>query len=492
MTARDRFNVPASQDSFPAEQALDDRALYFRLFECSSALDDTALASASRDFLNAQLRAARSLACDLPPDAKDLPEWMAQSVQATGRQYRNYVLERKSGAPRRLFHSKSHALHFIRAVAPTKMVDGAWLYGLLRHWQDARLEPLVRIYLEELGDGVPDKNHVLLYEQLLASQGCADWHALPSRYYTQGAIQLALARHGSEFLPEVIGFNLGYEQLPLHLPVTAFELQELGIDPYYFSLHVTIDNAASGHARKAVQAVLGMMPQLGDRNRFYQRVMDGYRLNMLGLGSCQVIDQFDLEQALLGVFKSKAAIGALLHGDRCRIAGKTVADWLSQPGQMPELLRALERAGWVRRGQDPRNSRFWQLLEGDRAVMFGVFTPYEMQLIWDWIAQDWSESVPSPGARQHALRGASVEAPTALATHAAERRARARRLPRWTASAAAGQDMHGELRMLEDRLGATRSKAEAMELLLPLLAPAAHHRPLGLMATRIVSQLLAG
>ena len=57
------------------------------------------------------------------------------------------------GAPRRFFRNRSHALHFIKSVAPTKLVDGAWLYGLLPRWSDARLAPLIRIYLEELGDG---------------------------------------------------------------------------------------------------------------------------------------------------------------------------------------------------------------------------------------------------------------------------------------------------------------------------------------------------
>jgi hypothetical protein len=39
----------------------------------------------------------------------------------------------------------------------------------------------------------------------------------------QGAIQLGLAHHGEQFEAEVFGFNLGYEQLPLHLLITAYE-----------------------------------------------------------------------------------------------------------------------------------------------------------------------------------------------------------------------------------------------------------------------------
>jgi hypothetical protein len=65
--------------------------------------------------------------------------------------------------------------------------------------------------------------------------------------------------NAEKFLPEVIGFNLGYEQLPLHLLITAYELKELHIDPYYFTLHITVDNADSGHAKQAVDAVFSAM-----------------------------------------------------------------------------------------------------------------------------------------------------------------------------------------------------------------------------------------
>jgi|GEM_PF-6927555 len=33
------------------------------------------------------------------------------------------------------------------------------------------------------------------------------------------------------YLPEVVGFNFGYEQLPLHLLITTYELDELALPP---------------------------------------------------------------------------------------------------------------------------------------------------------------------------------------------------------------------------------------------------------------------
>ena len=106
-------------------------------------------------------------------------------------------------------------------MAPTKLVDGAWLYGLLAHWRNARFPDLVRTYVEELGEGAPDKNHVLLYRGLLARYGLDPLDNLPDALYRQGLVQLALGCNAEIFLPEVIGFNLAYEQLPLHLLITA-------------------------------------------------------------------------------------------------------------------------------------------------------------------------------------------------------------------------------------------------------------------------------
>ena len=56
---------------------------------------------------------------------------------------------------------------------------------------------------------------------------------------------------------------------------------------------------------------------------------------------------------------------------------------------------ALENKGWIKRHQDPQASRFWQLIEGDGAAMFGVFSPYEKQLLHDWIAGDWTPERPA-------------------------------------------------------------------------------------------------
>ncbi|MES3709477.1 iron-containing redox enzyme family protein [Pseudomonas putida] len=359
----------------------------------------------SEGWLTEQLRHARLLCDDLPDDPRLLPQWADAHAGCVAKAHAAYLEHRRQGGARRYFANRSHALWFLQQVAPTKAVDGAWLHGALWHWQDPRFHGLIRTFLEELGDGDPRCNHVLIYQRLLSRLGCSQERPLDPARYLQGTLQLALGQHCQRFLPEVIGYNLGYEQPPLHLLITTHELAELGIDAYYFQLHVTIDNAASGHARRAVESVTELVRDQGPA--FYERVRHGYRLNDLGGDTPSLIASFDLQAELLGTLERKRIYGQCMHSDRCRLQGRTINQWLAEPGAMPGFLEALQAQGWIKRDSDPKQSRFWSLIEGPVAAMFGVFDAYEKQLWHDWIAGSWQGAgirrVP-PGQWEHALQ----------------------------------------------------------------------------------------
>ncbi|MBF8743016.1 iron-containing redox enzyme family protein [Pseudomonas guariconensis] len=339
-------------------------------------------------WLAEQLDRADTLPDDLPTSAAQLDDWSARHAAKVARDHAAYLQARRQGAPRRYFANRAQALWFLQQVAPTKAVDGAWLQGLLHQWPDPRYHGLIRTYLEELGDGDPRCNHVLIYQRLLSRLGCLEPLPLAPERYLQGAVQLALGQNTEAFLPEVIGYNLGYEQPPLHLLISTHELAELGIDGHYFQLHVTIDNAASGHAHKAIQALRQLWPA-EDGEGFYQRVRRGYRLNDLGTDTPSLIASFDLEGELLAALERKRAFGQMMHSDHCRLQGRSINEWLSEADAMPGFLKALQGQGWVRRGEDPARSRLWKLIEGPAAAMFGVFSAYEKQLWHDWIANGW-------------------------------------------------------------------------------------------------------
>ncbi|MGG7675060.1 iron-containing redox enzyme family protein [Pseudomonas sp. WC2] len=425
------------------------RSIYERLLRED---DSRALA---QSFLDEQLQLAAALPEELPQDPSTWHDWVAAHSADVARQYADYLQQRKAGGPRQFFASKAQALYFLQAVAPTKLVDGAWLYGLLQHWRDPRFSGLLCTYLEELGEGNPAQNHVVIYRKLLAEHDLDHASPILDERYLQGALQLALGACGDEMLPEAIGYNLGYEQLPLHLLISSFELTELGIDPYYFTLHVTIDNASTGHAQKAVQAVLDLMPLEADRADFLRRVSQGYRLNDLGQGSRAIIEGFDLERELLAMLERKCPFAQHMHSDYCRFEGKTVNQWLAEPEHLPGFLQALQNKGWIKRHEDPQASRFWQLIDGDGAAMFGVFSAYEKQLVHDWIAGDWQPAKKPAALRRHAASNAPIEVP----------------------------EQDPDVQILNEALQGQDTHAQ-MATLIPWLAPARHAHPAGLLATR--------
>lgn len=423
---------------------------------------EDALGSAAA-FLEAQLSQQNADDDELPADPQRWADWLENRARRSADAYAEYLRERREGAPRQHFANRSHALHFLQAIAPTKQVDGAWLYGVLDHWSDSRLLPLLHICLEELGHGNPARNHVLVYQRLLHSLGCDTPPELSDAHYLQGTLQLALGYLADDYLPEVLGYNLGYELPPLHLMITSYELRELGIDPEYFRLHITIDNAASGHGRKALQALEANLPQLADRDAFLRRVHAGYRLNDAGLSNREILQGFNLDAEVVAMLERKRPFARQMHDDRARIGGRTVNQWLAGPGRMGEFLAALQRQGWIKRHQDPGHSRLWNLVSGDNAAMFGVFNPYERQLLHDWIAGDWSEPTPRnpwSGSEKTVADDAPIRS-----EFAAEERA-----------------LLNELSTLSPR--------NRMQRLVALMAPHHHWTPAGLLATRIYTDKL--
>lgn len=286
-----------------------------------------------------------------------------------------------------------------------------------------------------------------------------------------------------DFWPEVIGFYLGYEQLPLHLLITAYELNELGIDPYYFTLHVTVDNDDTGHARRAVQAVHEALPKLGSTGDFWRRVRNGCKPSGAGTGTHEVIANFDIDAEVLRILSHKSVAGQGAHSDYCRVAGRSVNDWLSQPAHIPGFLAALQQAGWIKRGAPASESRFWGLLQGERAEMFGVFSAYELQVLHDWLRGDAS-------ADGQAYTGAALSSPRRASFRAAARLT----APSQAREACLPNDndlLDTDLQQLKQRLAASPDPQAAAQLLVEAMSPGAHWTPAGLYATRLFQQTFA-
>jgi hypothetical protein len=318
---------------------------------------------------------------------------------------------------------------------------------------------------------------VTLYRNLLSRYGLDPVDGLPDALYEQGLIQLALGWNAQDFLPEIVGFNLAYEQLPLHLLITAYELNELGIDPYYFTLHVTVDNADTGHARRACQAALDAAPRIDDGGEYWRRVRAGAKLGNLGRSTLDVIGQFDIDQEVVRILARKAPAGHGAHSDFCKVNGRSVNDWLADPEDVPEFLRVLEQAGWIQRDQPAAHSRFWRLLQGERAEMFGVFSAYELQVIHDWIRG----AASADGASFEAAAAQEPARTRPISFRVAERL----RLAQGVVPPAPAQNaLDADLALFHERYPVLEG-ADRRALVVQAMSPALHWTPTGLAATRI-------
>ncbi|WP_437817425.1 iron-containing redox enzyme family protein [Sorangium sp. So ce1078] len=169
--------------------------------------------------------------------------------------------------------TRGEAVWLLTQLAPAAVIDGAWLQGATApggfHTPVAPL--LLRIYRDELGAGVPAQHHGNVLRRALAEQGLTlppcDARAFVERpdflpqAFSMPVLWLAVAQRSTELLPELLGLNLAVEMAGIGrgYAMAAALLRRHRIDPYFFDLHNTIDNAASGHTAWSIEAITRFM-----------------------------------------------------------------------------------------------------------------------------------------------------------------------------------------------------------------------------------------
>jgi hypothetical protein len=453
---------------YPRERSLSSRPTQFFLTRLLDSVDAArsrlkelldltvhdAVSSSSRSILDVQ---------SYSPDA--LRSYFARAHTSNASKYEAYLERRKEGGPRELFPTREFAVQWLRLAAVVKYVDGGWIANLLNFStgpvvssssrssasapSDHSTSPERRggklawqVISEEFGDGDLEKNHVYVYNELLkklaptgvaatgdhrAFDGLAD-HEGSQRCWTAAIAQqcIGLLASTEDFFPEALGFNMAYETLPYHLLVTSRELRELKIDDYYFALHITIDNADSGHAALARVAVEQFLEGVRQRDGqeamelMWRRVQAGVVLadglpttpcgprefkidpssrtwKPVAVPGCAGPAPTQVETRLVSLLRRKSAAAEKMHcPSRLLIKGRTIEQWL-EPSTLTtekglEFLRALgEKKPWVVPG-DAAGSRLVRELEwGGR--MFGAFSAAETKLVKQWVESLGQEPV---------------------------------------------------------------------------------------------------
>jgi hypothetical protein len=185
---------------------------------------------------------------------------------------------------------------------------------------------------------------------------------------------------------------------------TVEELKRLNINSYYFQLHISIDNLASGHAARAATAVKKYLEFV--RVRFgaevmqeqWRRVMIGFFLNginplkedLASNNNPSADSASNAEEAMIKLIESKAPYAHNIHGHKS-IQNKTLDDWLNpheakkNPSNTKEFLKGFANSFWITPGY-PEESKFLTELCGFGGPMFRVFTDKEIVTVKNWIA----------------------------------------------------------------------------------------------------------
>jgi len=420
----------------------------------------------ARDFLIKEIEKLEIEEIDFPSDINSIKTWCENDNKKNCQEFQAYLNRRQAGQDREYFQSVAQVFEFLIKVSPTKKVDGAWLYSSVHYWNDPVFHELIITYLEELGLGEPKANHVCIYDDLLRSLGLDSFDLLlEDEYYHQAVVQLALGYAPPEFIPEMVGFNLGYEQLPLHLLISNYELAELGIDSKYFNLHITIDNIDNGHAHKAIKVIEDIYNKYRDKELFFTKLKQGFALNSSGESSSNIIKNLSLEDFVHKILKRKALVGQLIHNETRQFGCKTINQWLSNPDDIAGLITHLTEQKWIKFNTDPEQSVFWRMINEENGKMFGVFNPVERQIIHDWIAG--SDHSSNFLAYSRELKN-SQRIQDYLFSYISD----------------------GELDALQERVLQSSDLTIKICKLTPFLAPDSHHKSIGLWSTRKYVELL--
>ncbi|KAI1455141.1 hypothetical protein F4805DRAFT_477105 [Annulohypoxylon moriforme] len=432
LSSANEYSVKASTPIIEDQELKLYKDLYFKLHNLETNLD--VLPRARRQLLsffcsslNAERKSStqsglRSILGIEKYERIALEEFLKSEHDDTLNQCQDYLASTASEKSRSFLGTREEAVRWILNNAPLKYVDGAWLGGVQRLTEATPFayrsvtKDAWQVLSEELGDGEVARNHVFVYRDLLRSVGINLPAANDKAFVTEelgmddicawrAAVgQLLISLFPDDFLPEMLGFNLHFEQLTLETSQAAHRLPELGITGYYFILHICIDNAHSGHAAMALDTISQYLDMVRSSDGeeaaqvAWKRVQSGYILSkQVGshdIDNNDVSSSFPLlseqEAYIARMFQLKAEVSQPLHCcSRVKIGGKSLSDWLSHsnlqsPHGQARLLDALGKASpWVRKGNSSGSLLIRELEWGGK--MFGAFMDKEVEQIKDWI-----------------------------------------------------------------------------------------------------------
>jgi L-Lysine epsilon oxidase N-terminal/L-lysine epsilon oxidase C-terminal domain/Iron-containing redox enzyme len=307
----------------------------------------------------------------------------------------------------------------IRQFAPFNMTDGAWLHNISRAGPfDATRALLFSVLMDEAGDGEVAHNHCNIYRDLCHTIGfyppdiTSEEFAYSPQFLDSAfevpAFELAISQFSEDYFPELLGMTLQLELTVVQVKTTIALIKHYGFDAHYWEMHVGIDNPLTGHAAKAIQAIIAYLENIranaGGPEAMalaWQRIWNGWiAFGTYGTFSADLRQHIrhrpTLKQQVIAMIESKAPFGSMNH-DMNEIEDVPINDWFLDP---KGFMQALVNAGYFIAG-DPDNSPFFELTSFQTGRMYKVFTEEELKLWADWCRSLGQPKPPPPPPPDH-------------------------------------------------------------------------------------------
>jgi hypothetical protein len=319
--------------------------------------------------------------------------------------------------------TREDAIDRVLQVAPYSQVDGAWLHSATPNGPLNQVQALLcQIWCEESGLGRLSLHHATLYTTLLQhlglylpdphSRAYADNPALLDSAFTMPVTELALAQFPRRFFPELLGYTLQVEWEVLEAKPQIALMRHFGLPTQFYELHVSVDNAGSGHGMKAKRAVQLYLDQVraeggeGAMQAAWQRIWTGFNVfpNAGTLArdlAAKVSRRPTPRERMLAMIARKRGYAALNHG-HARLGDTPINDWFDDP---PGLLDALAASVLIVPGS-PEQSPIFRRFTAE-GPMFGVFDEADQRLWAEWIRSLTQDAIA--GAAEPAASVTDVE-----------------------------------------------------------------------------------
>lgn len=315
----------------------------------------------------------------------------------------SFVKWQSKGSPPKWYsQNKEGFIAYLINEAPFHLTDGSWLNGIaVPGPQNTVHSNLIRIWLDEIGNGTVEQNHASVYEAVLRAAGVhlppvesedfMNCRLMMDAAFVNPAVALAFSLHPRRLLPEILGETLFLElsSPALHSPL-AQELHRFGFSNQFSRLHTAIDNPTSGHAAMAVDAVVAFMDRCSSTSglevakKMWKRIWMGFTCYAISGGYqsqfAKLVTSATPRSSIVRLVSAKASAASVAHG-KTKLDGQFLNDWFQS---VDELVDALAESRWIAKG-NPEKSL---LLIGKCAFsgpMYKVFSEEELEIIRQWI-----------------------------------------------------------------------------------------------------------